>query len=132
MKQAFEFRAWHKDKKYMYYNVAIGIEGKVGYRMAPSLKKGGYVYEDNKEIIVNPYIGGKDKGREKIFIGDILEVNKKKHLGIVVWDNKRLCYKLETKGGKTRRGLEDPKKRKGMKIVGNIYENEDLLEEKTS
>lgn len=129
MKQAFEFRAWHKDKKYMYHNVAIGIEGKVGYRMSPSQKKGGYVYEDNKEIIVNPYIGSKAKGGEKIYIGDILEVNKRKHLGIVVWDNKHLCYKLETKGGKTITGLEDPKKRKSMKIIGNIYENMDLLED---
>lgn len=128
MKQEYSFRAWHKKKKYMYHNVAIGINNKVGYRMAPSQKRGAYVYEDSKDIIVNPYIGDKARGGIKIYMGDILEINKGKRLGIVVWDDTRLCYKLKSKDGKTITGLGDPKKRRGMKIIGNIYENPDLLE----
>lgn len=129
MKQEFDFRAWHKKKQHMYYNIAIGVNDKVGYRMSPSSKKARYAYEDSSEVIVNPYIGAKCSGDGKIYVGDILEFNQKKKKGIVTWDNIHLCYKLETKGGKTIKGLEDPNRRTSMRIVGNIYENKELIEE---
>lgn len=127
MDREFDFRAWHKSKKHMYYNVAIGVNNKIGYRMNPSNKSGKYVYEDGKEVIINPYIGAKNKSGKKIYVGDILEIGKNKSVAIVEWDKDKLCYILKTPGGKTMRGLEDPIRRKSIKIVGNIYENTDLL-----
>ena len=127
MNREFEFRAWHKKKNHMYHNIAIGIDNKIGYRMSPGAKNGRYVYEDSKEVIVSPYIGARAKGSMRIYIGDILKVGKTKKLGIVVWDKEKLCYKLESSGGRVINGLEDPKKRSTMEVVGNIYENIDLL-----
>ena len=129
MRREFDFRAWHKKNKYMYHNVAIGVNNRVGYKMSPSSKKGKYVYEDIREVIVNAYTGGKDKKGKKIYVNDIVEVGKRKTLGIAKWDKDKLCYKLESPGGRTVRGLEDPKRRNTMKVIGNIYENKDLLKD---
>ncbi|MFC1624798.1 YopX family protein [Patescibacteria group bacterium] len=127
MKREFDFRAWHKKNKHMYHNVAIGVNNKVGYRMSPGSKSGRYVYEGSNKVIINAYTGGLDKRDKKIYVGDIVEVGKSKTLGVVKWNKEKLSYELEIPKEKMVRALSDPKKRKGMKIVGNIYENAELL-----
>ncbi|NOY58936.1 MAG: hypothetical protein GXO75_08385 [Calditrichaeota bacterium] len=71
---------------------------------------------------IGQYIGSKDKNDKEIYEGDILKINfaEREFIGIVKWDNTYLGFHPFTKY---------PLDPDHVEIIGNIYENEDLLEE---
>ena len=131
-----KFRAWDKKNKEMYY---IGQEFDDEYGCAPYLeinKNGEWYWEwgdasdefdlDNKIGILMQYTGLKDKNGKEIYEGDILEVNWEReqypihNIGPVEFDEDNICFVLG-EGGCPKDDV------RYMKVIGNIYEDKDLL-----
>ena len=87
---------------------------------------------------VGQYTGLKDKNGKEIYEGDIVingttiiygGGNKQtfKDVGVVRWDVKNCCIVLNNKKS-TKRLTHKTMKQYGIKVIGNIYDNPELLE----
>ena len=125
MNERYEFKVWHKDKHYMYKNVAVGVgDNKIGYRLSG---KSRYSWENTEEIVILQYTGFIDSKGKKIFDGDILKFGTSKtYLMSVHWREYKFVFK---KKGSTK--LVDKfsqwNKIGNVLVLGNIYENPELL-----
>ncbi len=118
------FRAWNPETEHLYDNVAVGVKGKIGYRLGAN----NYQYEADSKVEINQYTGETDSRNKKIFEEDILKIGKSKDLWVVKWDNNNYKYIIQnTADEKDVKDFADWGK-KTVQIVGNIYEDEDILE----
>ena len=126
----YSFRAWHREKDYMYANVAVGVMEKILYSRGTPKKKGAdwYVSEDlNDGIIIMQYISIKDDRRRKIFEGDVVKVGAQEKLGVVLWDNDSARYVIKFVDGGNTIDFSDKRSLRGLKVAGNVYENLELV-----
>lgn len=116
-----KFRAWSKREEVMRDVIAINFHT---CRIAYWGEYVEYIHIDFSDVILLQYTGLKDKNGKEIYEGDIIEFN---WLGInkceIIFDNGSFCPK-----GWSYKTLAYPKT--DIKIIGNIYENPDLLEVK--
>ncbi|MFC1622135.1 YopX family protein [Patescibacteria group bacterium] len=126
MNRRFEFRVWHKEKEYMYRNVAIGVgKSKIGYRLSGKKR---YVWEEEGNIVVNQYTGYNDSKGEPIFDGDILKFGANGgYLATVLWDDYKFTFKIKGESTYTDK-FGHWGRVSNVKVIGNIYENPELLE----
>ncbi|HHI3604947.1 TPA: YopX family protein [Bacillus anthracis] len=123
-----EFRAWEKEEKKMYHDVGI-----VGTLIILEHEQRGYdfceadltLYDqlDDKYDLMQ-YTGIKDKNGKKIFKGDIVK-DHDDCLYIVEWDKKDAMFYY-----KDSYGYEDDDLRMSavaFEVIGNIYENQNLI-----
>lgn len=83
-----------------------------------------FVFTTLQRFIPLQCTGLRDKNGKLIFEGDIVErkgFNPAIKRGVVIWDKENLCFKVKNMS------LYSLKNR--SKIIGNIYENPQLLEE---
>ena len=127
-----KFRAWDKKEKLLHTGIDwldIGLDGKI-YNM--QISEG---LEETERYILMQYTGLKDKNGKEIYEGDIL-FSKKSWYGcdmeyVVFWHNKEACFFLDNK-----KYMEFPMPLSVSnpdgcgEVIGNIYENPELLEEK--
>lgn len=153
MNREIKFRAWDKIQEKMVYNVGIFPTGEAMFPMdygaelnnktAPRFVESAFV-EDGKEKwkdILMQFTGLKDKNGKEIYEGEILKTcdNPKgeTNIGRVEWRNYMAQFvwycKLKT-GGAITCELSNHLEKEGIaesyKIIGNIYENPDLLTKK--
>ncbi len=97
---------------------------------------------DLQEQDVNPYnisdipqnnimqcTGLKDKNGKLIYEGDILlSLATKSHIGVVCWDKEKAYFKINGKGI-AYNALQTICSKNAFEVIGNIYENPELLEE---
>lgn len=111
-----KFRAWHKNNKSMCMNVATNLLNRV-------------------YLIFMQYTGLKDVNDKEIYEGDIVDATycidgclyySEDEYGIVVWDEKKCGFriKFDDKVDTTRMSYY-----RYFEVVGNIYENPELLKE---
>ena len=119
-----KFRAWDQKKKRMNYGDDVIVTGgEVGYKPARGefgiLEINNYIEDDWMQ-----YTGLKDKNGKEIYEGDILldELNSKYK---VYWNEGFASFMLEnlSKGDLLYSRIVP-----GVKIIGNIYENPELIE----
>ena len=115
-----KFRAWDEDSQKMNGNVEIYINKDKTIEVRP---------KDDKTIIMQS-TGLVDENGKEIFEGDIIR-DSDKDIGVVVHDKDYGAYGLEYKSGiiLTFEDLEELGSWQGSTVVGNIYENPELLEE---
>ncbi|MFC1722303.1 YopX family protein [Patescibacteria group bacterium] len=127
MKNRFIFRVWHKGKKHMYENVAVGVgENKIGFKISGKKR---YVWEDTSNIVVNQCTGYTDNNGNNIFDGDILKFGKTNSYNASVhWEDYKFIFR---KNGSTKDldKFATWGKIKHVKIIGNVYENPELLKD---
>lgn len=126
MSDRFIFRVWHKEKQHMYKNVAVGVgKNKIGYRISGKKR---YAWEETENIVVNQCTGYRDSDDKRIFDGDILEFGKRnKYITSVHWKDHKFVFKKKG-SSKFIDKFAQWNKVSYVKVIGNIYQNSELLE----
>jgi uncharacterized phage protein (TIGR01671 family) len=112
--RGIKFRVYKKPIEYMLY----GVESDTMF----------YYYLQDSKVVVMQYTGIKDINNKEIYEGDLVMVEdypKWEGSFKVVWDDKQSMYALEDYYG-DKEALHEFEK---YRIIGNIYENKNLLEE---
>lgn len=114
MNREIKFRAWLKKQKIMRNNVSLH-DGKIwtGYAWIP--------LDDNIELM--QYTGLKDKNGVKIFEGDIVRVEDK--ICYIAWSEYYSAFVLRF--ADCNDDMLGDSKPKYLEVIGNIYENSELL-----
>lgn len=131
----FEFRAWgkhsHQDGKFSMYYPADSTPFNDSEGCSPTDVM--EVLQRNYGWIFMPYIGCRDFNNKKIYAGDILDISSSywsgEHYAIVRFDDFVQGVQLEhTVKAIGRQWWGDKKHQHQYKIVGNVYQNPELLE----
>ena len=135
MSREIKFRAWDKKNKSFitddneFKEYMIGLDGKF-YRMdfysgVSGYEDGNLIWTELKDIVLMQYTGLVDKNDKEIFEGDILKIyyegNQRSYLKKVKWLNDRV--------NKGRWDALDNCVFTSCEVVGNIYENPELITE---
>ena len=116
-----KFRAWDKEFRMMSNIISPFINGQsffffdgIGSRAI-----------NHEKLIVMQYTGLKDKNGKEIYEGDIIGMNNEA-IGAVKWENFTSRFIIDGDGISGLR--RDEIKTWGWTIIGNIYENPELIE----
>ena len=137
-----KFRAWDKvNQEYIYFDFSniYGYEGEISGVLLPD---GNTLLNDNEKInenlIIEQFTGLHDKNGKEIYEGDILEfvLNTKYGLihkrGVMDWDGINPWVGFLPKHNGEQQGLyilDFSVEGWNRKVIGNIYENPELLEQ---
>lgn len=108
-----------QESKMIYFLPQIFDNGVFAWPMPDNIK---HIDDYNSPLM--QYTGLKDKNGKEIYEGDIVQTHTKEFAKVVfqngcfMWDNAPLCYDEEWEFAKTEKWAE---------IIGNIYENPELL-----
>lgn len=123
-----KFRAWHKDIKEMFEVGQITLEKGMWDYQPENRKHIGISIPYQPSFILMQYTGLKDKNGKEIYEGDIVEITRPCILerGEVKFING--CFVIKSKDTLLMLYQCEINNFK-LKVIGNIYDNPDLLEE---
>ncbi|EGQ0541183.1 hypothetical protein I2A86_001913 [Staphylococcus aureus] len=122
-----KFKAWDKDKKVM--SIIDEIDFNSGYILIST------GYKSFDEVKLLQYTGLKDKNNTEIYEGDIVEFKYPhdktfKEIGIITFSAEKACFVIKM----IRHTIQEFELYRGvansyLKVIGNKFENPELLEE---
>lgn len=116
-----KFRAWNECEKIMEYDIQDEYDGDLSCF-------GDYITNEFWEVM--QYTGLKDKNGIEIYEGDIVKTCEGNLYQVIWGDGFKFLYEFNIRGydEKTILGLGDTSSRRwGVEVIGNIYENSELL-----
>ena len=119
-----KFRAWLKEERKM-VNVETLFIG-INRLCFGNSKTEDLFFRDFEEVELMQYTGLKDKNGKEIYEGDIVVLNNIENDNMCIVRYEHSSYRLE--GWSLREDLSNVEDR-FLEVVGNIYENKNLLEE---
>lgn len=123
-----KFRAWNKEQNIMYHNAQNTYDFGCGsgYGGCPEDHFGAVI--QNKDYILMQYTGEKDINGIEIYEGDIVETTRGLNhiIGAVIY--RKASWYIQSKEGYNVRLISIFSTAEN-KIIGNVYENKELLEE---
>jgi len=143
-----KFKAWDKEKHQMYYDIGVATSKAPIFSIT---SEGLYIRPDNTQFELLLYTGLKDKNRKEIYEGDILRsggeikiqpFNHNKKVKSPYWEISQIifsdgCFKKIIVIQSNSYFGKLPSEPKPIfqafeyeEIIGNIYENPELLEDK--
>ncbi len=125
-----KFRAWSTKHKRM-FETSSGVDEDGDWYTSGDYSEVCEVYEDNEKIMQMQFIGLKDKNSKEIYEGDILR-DKNQAVCVVGFgadmDNVTFGFRLEYLQTVNSYCIEPSLVE--FEVIGNIYENPELLEDK--
>ena len=109
----------------MYKNVAIGVGiNKIGYKMSG---KNRYTWEETENIVVSQCTGFVDSHDNTIFEGDIVRfgINNSQIMS-VHWEGYKYLFR-KGRSSKFIDKFQHWERFKSVEVIGNIFENSELL-----
>ena len=123
-----KFRAWLKEKKEMIDNARPDFFCKqLNYLCGNSAGGQDVLGVSTEDIELMQYTGLKDKNNKEIYEGDIVTLHNSKYK--VIFNSKEARFVLRDDEFESEISFTNNNNER-MKIVGNIYENPELLGEK--
>lgn len=124
MTREIKFREWETERKTMVIGEREDYDDSVSFR---------FEHEEGGERILMQYTGLKDKNGVEIFEGDIVYwestiMNKNQWQGVVKFIGAGFCVQTSGNSRNTPDWLYAATKDETLEIIGNIYENPELLE----
>jgi len=123
-----EIRGWHVSRKQMFHSgemvedqLTLLTDGRF-INVNGSMQSLSIIYNKEKEFIPMLYTGMKDINGKKIFEGDILWYEAESYKGDVWFEG--TGFKTDCRGF----GHEDLINADGAEVIGNVYENPELVE----
>lgn len=134
MNRKIKFRAWDSEQKemYLYGDIKDFTLGSVNRTDA------GYIFMQ--------FTGIHDKNGKEIYEGDVVSIKElarsendkqrmirgsdyvsSEYIGVITWDNESCDYSCVQQGQTIEDAVGFPRHEQEMKIIGNIYENPELL-----
>lgn len=140
MSREIKFRVWDKTTDTMFTGSDLIID--TGSKMV-TIDDNPIDYENDVEAVLMQYIGFEDKNGKEIYEGDIIKefngIGKATRISEIVWSNSffsgfhRKVLKDLLTDKKRQVGQKfwiEEREFKYFEVIGNIYENPELLEEK--
>lgn len=126
MNDRFRIRAWDKSFRRMIYNIFFFWKENTitVYELHKDASKS---YLPNSHIVLEQCTGLKDKNGKLIYEGDIVKLDSEQsdiHIAKVIYRNG--CFYLSAKKWVSPFNFLKPRR---WKIIGNIHENQELLED---
>jgi uncharacterized phage protein (TIGR01671 family) len=132
MNDRFKFRAWDEKNKKMEYDISLTNDGR-------AVKKGYQWFLSGNTVLNSPVMqctGLKDKNGKLIYEGDILReyndtisLNKSyNNIYYVEWEAGTCCFLIFYINEDMKKDIFDLSLANRFEIIGNIYENPELLE----
>ena len=119
-----KFRAWHKEKKIIGEILGIDILHKEIFFSNEDVDC--YEHTDFKDIELMQYTGLKDKNNEEIYEGDIVTLHNGKYK--VIFNTEEARFVLRDDEFEMNIPFTN-NNNKRMEVIGNIYENSELIKE---
>lgn len=121
-----KFRSWDKENKSMHYEINSQITGDITLDLKPHV----FNVRTLGELELMQYTGLKDKNGKEIYEGDIIELNPDItvcRLAKIIFKDGAYQYEYLTKPQAPDAYRFEYHKMKEHEILGNIYENPELL-----
>ena len=122
-----KFRAWHKGKKIIGNVLGIDILHKEIFFSNENVDC--YEHVDFKNIELMQYTELKDKNNKEIYEGDIVKLRNNHGLGVVKYYDEWGAFVVEYVKSKPLVVLGMSYYKEDIEVIGNIYENPELLGE---
>ena len=122
-----KFRAWHKEKKIMGEVLGIDILHKEIFFSNEDVDC--YEHVDFKNIELMQYTGLKDMREKEIYEGDIVKLRANHGIGVVKYYDEWGAFVIEYIKPRPLAVLGINYYKENIEILGNIYENPELLGE---
>ena len=122
-----KFRAWHKGKKIMGEVLGIDILHKEIFFSNEDVDC--YEHSDFKDIELMQYTGLYDKKGKEIYEGDIVKLRANHGIGIIKYSDEWGAFVVEYIKPRPLVVLGMNYYKEDIEILGNIYENPELLGE---
>ncbi len=120
-----KFRAWHKGKKIIGNVLGIDILHKEIFFSNENVDC--YEHVDFKNIELMQYTGLKDKNNKEIYEGDIVKLRANHGIGVIKYYDEWGAFVVEYVKSKPLAVLGMNYYKEDIEILGNIYENSELL-----
>jgi len=122
-----KFRAWHKGKKIIVNVLGIDILHKKIFFLNEDVDC--YEHVDFKNIELMQYTGLKDKNNKEIYEGDIVKLRNNHGMGVIKYSDEWGAFVVEYIKPRPIAVLGMNYYKEDIEVIGNIYENSELLKE---
>ena len=122
-----KFRAWHKEEKIIGEVLGIDILHKEIFFSNEDVDC--YEHSDFKDIELMQYTGLYDKNEKEIYEGDIVKLRANHGIGVVKYYDEWGAFVIEYIKPRPLAVLGMNYYKENIEILGNIYENPELLGE---